>query len=128
MSLKHTCDLKTGSSGSSLWDVASGKIVGINWGGIKDRANPDSAYNAATGSEYVLKFLGKEIKNGMDQTKNATTMQTGRTTANDPKKSKKKDFMGVSCGIIGRYVESISIIFFLLPLLFLVTYGRPKKQ
>lgn len=31
--VKHSCDQKKGSSGSSLWDVEDQAILGVNWGG-----------------------------------------------------------------------------------------------
>ena len=34
-SLRHTCDLIHGSSGSGLIDAKTGKVLGVNWGGIK---------------------------------------------------------------------------------------------
>jgi hypothetical protein len=57
-SLRHTCDLVDGSSGSALIDVTSGKIIGINWGGVTFKfAEKEVQENAATLAPYLHGFL-----------------------------------------------------------------------
>lgn len=58
ISLRHSCDLIHGSSGSGLIDAETGKLLGVNWGGIKvsysDRERVD---NVATKAKFVEAFL-----------------------------------------------------------------------
>ncbi len=57
-SLRHTCDLIHGSSGSALIDVKTSKILGVNWGGIKiSYDDGDRTDNVATRASYVQAFL-----------------------------------------------------------------------
>lgn len=60
MGFKHTCDLKKGSSGSGLWDAVTGRLIGVNWGGITLKyTDPDrtEVFNVATNINYVKLFL-----------------------------------------------------------------------
>ncbi len=62
-SLKHTCDLKQGSSGSALIDLQTNKILGINWGGVRiSYDNGVREDNAATMASYVQAFLSGETE------------------------------------------------------------------
>ena len=57
-SLRHTCDLTHGSSGSGLIDAATGQLIGVNWGGIKiNEDGKTEAINVATGITFVNAFL-----------------------------------------------------------------------
>ncbi len=57
-SIRHTCDMIKGSSGSSLVDATSGESLGVNWGGIKfGDAGDAEAYNIATRSSLVASFI-----------------------------------------------------------------------
>lgn len=57
-SIRHTCDMIKGSSGSSLVDVATGESLGVNWGGIKFGDAADSeAFNISTRATMVGSFL-----------------------------------------------------------------------
>ncbi len=61
--IKHTCDQKKGSSGSSLWDAETNTILGINWGGISITYNNPlrtETWNVATNADYVNLFLKAE--------------------------------------------------------------------
>ncbi len=56
--LRHTCDLVHGSSGSGLIDVASGRLLGINWGGITMKIDGvDRKDNVASSSEFLREFV-----------------------------------------------------------------------
>lgn len=60
MGFKHSCDLKKGSSGSGLWDAETGRLIGVNWGGITLKyTDPDrtEVFNVATNISYVKLFL-----------------------------------------------------------------------
>ena len=61
-SIRHTCDLIHGSSGSALIDVETGTILGVNWVGIKvnydDTVRTD---NVATKASYVNAFLSNQL-------------------------------------------------------------------
>lgn len=57
-SLRHTCDLIHGSSGSALIDLKTSTILGVNWGGIKiTYDNGVRTDNVATRASYVKAFL-----------------------------------------------------------------------
>jgi len=57
-SIKHTCDLTHGSSGSGLIDAATGQLIGVNWGGIKINDNGQTeTVNVATSIGFVDAFL-----------------------------------------------------------------------
>jgi hypothetical protein len=57
-SIKHTCDLTHGSSGSGLIDATTGQILGVNWGGIKINSQSGlETVNVATGANFVTAFL-----------------------------------------------------------------------
>src|SRR5690606_36021161 len=62
-SIKHTCDLLHGSSGSALVDIETEKILGVNWGGIKIQYGDKSeTVNAATAAPYVIAFLTNKLE------------------------------------------------------------------
>lgn len=57
-SLRHSCDLKHGSSGSALFDKETNTIIGVNWGGVKISASGAiRTDNVATASQFVEEFL-----------------------------------------------------------------------
>lgn len=61
-SVKHTCDLVHGSSGSPLIDYESGKILGVNWGGIEIKYKDEKKkINAATKGFYINAFLSGKL-------------------------------------------------------------------
>lgn len=61
-SLRHTCDLDHGSSGSALIDLETSKVIGVNWGGVtidqKDRGI-NRKDNTATRSDIAQAFLNR---------------------------------------------------------------------
>jgi len=78
-SLRHSCDLVQGSSGSALVDVEAQLILGVNWGGIKLKFDErERIDNVATRAEFVASFLaGREIpepKPAMDSGKSAEAL------------------------------------------------------
>lgn len=99
-SLKHTCDLIDGSSGSPIFHKATGRVLGINWGGI------DIAYkkgnektNSATKASFVKGFLDRNID---------SIKENARATieANSKKKNRSSDttlenLKEQSCGTLG---------------------------
>ena len=76
-SIRHTCDMIKGSSGSSLVDATSGESLGVNWGGIKfGDAGDAEAYNIATRSSLVASFISMAE---IDGTADATTERSGKS-------------------------------------------------
>jgi hypothetical protein len=62
-SLRHTCDLIHGSSGSGLIDAKTGKILGVNWGGIKISLDAGvRTDNVATRAKYAQAFLNNSVE------------------------------------------------------------------
>ena len=59
--LRHTCDLVQGSSGSGLIDVTSGKLLGVNWGGITLTVNKiERKDNVASSAKFLQEFVSAE--------------------------------------------------------------------
>lgn len=57
-SLRHTCDLIHGSSGSALVDAQTASLIGVNWGGIKITYQSGTRVdNVATRIDYIKAFL-----------------------------------------------------------------------
>ncbi|NDE16114.1 hypothetical protein EBZ80_14400 [bacterium] len=56
-SIRHTCDMIKGSSGSSLVDATTGESLGVNWGGIKFGDGDGEVYNIATRATMAASFL-----------------------------------------------------------------------
>ncbi len=69
VSLRHTCDLDLGSSGSALIDAETSSIVGINWGGVtivengKGISRKDNTSTMAAFAESFLNHVPYEIPN-----------------------------------------------------------------
>jgi hypothetical protein len=62
VSLRHTCDLDLGSSGSALIDADTSQVIGINWGGItisESGKGINRRDNTATKVDYAEAFLNK---------------------------------------------------------------------
>ncbi len=56
--LRHTCDLVHGSSGSGLIDATSGKLLGVNWGGITLTVNKvERKDNVASSAKFLREFV-----------------------------------------------------------------------
>jgi len=60
VSIRHSCDLDHGSSGSAMIDVETQKILGINWGGVTindQNRKIERRDNTATRASYAVAFL-----------------------------------------------------------------------
>ena len=76
--IKHTCDMQPGSSGSSLLDLETGKIVAVNRGSINlsrstgsggITTHNQSEYNVGSFAKFVEKFIaGEEIPEATELT------------------------------------------------------------
>ncbi|MEI8026799.1 MAG: trypsin-like peptidase domain-containing protein [Pseudomonadota bacterium] len=72
VSLRHTCDLDLGSSGSALIDAETSQVIGINWGGItivendKGISRKDNTATMAGFAEAFLNQIPYEIPNIAD--------------------------------------------------------------
>ena len=116
---KHTCDQQKGSSGSSIWDAESNKIIGINWGGISIKygnTGRTEIFNVATNALYALKFLGGteiEYKKEIENKRIANTQNRSQATALSVRKVVKY------CGVIrldGELTGQFVVVILLLPL------------
>lgn len=103
MGIKHTCDQKKGSSGSSLWDVQTNTVLGVNWGGISltynDSITPET-YNVATRAYYVQAFLRGDLS------AEKARITLGTELPNHDKKMSKassntKKALKTGCGALG---------------------------
>ncbi len=129
-SLRHSCDIVQGSSGSALLDAETHEIIGVNWGGIKiNHEKGQRTDNVATRTEFVAAFLaGQEIPQPlpvMDSGRNADAV------AGIPEKRKQTSggIKGVSCGVTGSHVGAHAFLFLLLVLpVFLVTHARAQDK
>jgi V8-like Glu-specific endopeptidase len=62
-SLRHTCDLIHGSSGSALVDAQTSTLIGVNWGGIKiTYASGTRVDNVATRIDFIKAFLENRVE------------------------------------------------------------------
>jgi hypothetical protein len=62
VSLRHTCDLDVGSSGSALIDAETSQVIGINWGGVTIVENGKGISrkdNTATVAGFAEAFLNQ---------------------------------------------------------------------
>jgi V8-like Glu-specific endopeptidase len=105
MGIKHTCDQKKGSSGSSLWDKETDTILGVNWGGIslnyKDPPRVEQ-FNVATEAKYLRAFIANDTNavNTIRQQKSADVIRANQEQSGGSQKTEvkiKKKF----CGMIG---------------------------
>lgn len=108
-SLRHSCDLIHGSSGSGLIDVATGKLLGVNWGGIK--ITYDSGVrtdNVATRASFARAFLeGSEaslVSATAEQKRTGRSVAQGSSQGSDAnaqtKESAGKSMKKKACGVI----------------------------
>lgn len=108
-SLKHTCDLVQGSSGSALINAETYEILGVNWGGIKiNYAHGTELTNVATGSDFVNAFLNDDVE-GMKVTarQNQNSSDAEQATAEVNRSDKDSNSVAarvkkVACGEIGQ--------------------------
>lgn len=93
--LRHTCDLVQGSSGSGLVDAKTGKLLGINWGGITLKVNNEKREdNVASSAEYLRQFVS-----------------SGKVTA-PPMPDQNKDIGG--CAVMGDDGSPLTTLLLLL--------------
>ena len=107
VSIRHTCDLIHGSSGSGLIDVRTGQILGVNWGGIQiNGSSKNTIDNVATSAAYVTAFLaGREAQAlaAALAAGAATTKQDQNAGAGDLSAKAQRLLSGGkgACGVIG---------------------------
>lgn len=120
--------MKVGSSGSSLWDIESNKVIGVNWGGIKNSADPGAIYNAATKLDFLRSFLAGDDypEKSLFANKNSSedigsiAMQPTQEPQRTSRESRKRGL----CGVVGdegpKQKGPIGVVFllFILPLVF----------
>jgi hypothetical protein len=87
-SIRHTCDLDHGSSGSALIDLDSSKVLAINWGGVtidqKDKGILRKD-NTATRADIAQAFLNHQpysisVANSSPKSKKSRTSAMGCST------------------------------------------------
>jgi hypothetical protein len=111
-SLRHTCDLIHGSSGSALVDRETGTIIGVNWGGIKiSQGSETRVENVATRGDYALAFVNDSLESFVKGNP-ALRPQVGgvadaspKSEENNEKKPKKNIVSGITghaCGTLGK--------------------------
>ena len=99
-SLRHTCDLLHGSSGSALVDKVTHKILGINWGGIKINANTKIRKdNVAVAAWYVHEFLNGPIDDKKRDVLIAGIPITGNINA-EKQHASANNVLNKKCGVI----------------------------
>jgi hypothetical protein len=139
-SMKHTCDLLHGSSGSALIDKQSLTILGVNWGGIKiDYKNEKTTINVATRVDYVQAFLNgtlEEYKKSVTSSAATASSSAGGAGSSSSKEKSKADSTTrtVTCGVLSTENASSSrqqaMIWLILlsPALILSVSSRKKRQ
>jgi hypothetical protein len=105
-SLRHSCDLIHGSSGSGLIDVQTGALLGVNWGGIKiSYADDLRTDNVATKASYVAAFLANKVEAEVAAVEtrreaDAVAATKGRGEVDDKSRS-VADSLKSGCGVAG---------------------------
>jgi len=124
-SLRHTCDLIHGSSGSGLIDAETGQLLGVNWGGIKiSYDDGERTDNVATKASFVAAFLAGQTDTlikaaGQQKQQNAADAQRQeRATRKSSGVSFADGIKRKACGTIGVGEDGAAA--FLLGLLGLV--------
>jgi len=138
-SMKHTCDLLHGSSGSALIDKQSLTVIGVNWGGIKiDYKNEKTTVNVATRVDYVQAFLNDDLETYKASVKaSANSSASGSSSGSSGSQaetSKGSTTRTVTCGVIQSSSASSSRqqatvwLILLLPALVLSVSSRKDRQ
>ena len=138
-SIRHTCDLLHGSSGSALLDKSTHQLLGINWGGIKIKyANEVDSVNAATSVNYVSAFIDErlDVLEKPIPDPNATpTKSRAALDAENAAAETRQHRRGMDIIKCGTLVENssptqklVTAFGLLLPALFIFTYSRMWKH
>ena len=128
-SLRHTCDLIHGSSGSGLIDAETNKILGVNWGGIKI-TYPDGVRtdNVATKASFIRSFLADQAEVEVQR----VTEEKNNHLANAKKKEKENAggfgdaLKAGNCGVIGGKDTPAVGAFLLILLGILPVFWQPQ--
>ena len=100
--VKHTCDILSGSSGSPLFDAATGAVMGVNWGGVEFSLDGDSksTTNAATSAHFIHAFL--------EHNEQPVTERLGMTdtTNNEPTKTSWQQHLGAKAKVGGCVLQA----------------------
>lgn len=116
-SLKHTCDLVHGSSGSGLIDLETAKILGVNWGGIKISTDVGTTVdNVATRASFVRAFLDGTVEqvvataNAKRTAKNTPAAKSEAQSGSMEKETEKAlaTVKGQACGVVSSRREPLS--------------------
>lgn len=112
-SVKHTCDLIHGSSGSGLIDAETGEILGVNWGGIRI-SYPDGirTNNTATRISFVRAFLDNKVAEEIAASESQQEMSRDSLSAVGASSSQRASADGGSsrkgCGTISADLNDVS--------------------
>jgi hypothetical protein len=133
-SVKHSCDLLHGSSGSALVDEETQTILGVNWGGIKIQyGETTETVNAATAAVYALAFFNDKLdvlEKPVPQAGSENRSQAALDSEAQAAKAKRRsaiDQVTSSCGVVNIATQPLThlltLIMLLTPLL-LITRKR----
>ena len=129
-SIKHTCDLTHGSSGSGLIDATTEQILGVNWGGIKINSQSGlETVNVATGANFVNAFLNYNTAK-LEQSAATELAQASNEQSAKPKSSgvslntsgvmPKKSGCGIVANTADQQTQWPLLAVLVLPILFLI--------
>ncbi len=128
-SLRHSCDLVHGSSGSALVDAETHTLIGVNWGGIKVRYDDSvDVSNVATRAVYAKAFLDNNMSvfanpakpTGKDTQNKGFHDASAAGTSGDSGNAQNKGL----CGAFGAKDQGQGLIWFGLPLFLFVRRRR----
>jgi hypothetical protein len=111
-SLRHSCDLIHGSSGSALIDVESSTILGVNWGGIKISQGSDTrTENVATRADYAAAFLANDLDSFLKSGPKLRPRSEGLAEAapEDAADKGKKANKNIVAGLTGRACGTLGL-------------------
>ncbi len=139
-SLRHTCDLIHGSSGSALIDAQTSTLIGVNWGGIKiTYATGTRVDNVATRIDFVKAFLENRVESFETVLPNRRVASSDNAVAGTTP-SAESDQAGASqkkgksvCGVVqGNHTKHMGLFFLIvlavLPLLPSVYTAAKRKS
>lgn len=105
VSIKHSCDQKKGSSGSGLFDRESGRLIGVNWGGIilSYQNRQKRVHNVATSIGYVRNFVNDIANTGVNISSASGNSDVSVESTKAAESSKKQKQL---CGTISNVGSS----------------------